>query len=82
MSLIGAPLPPEPAPWENNDYEDNIEEDSEQEEEEYSVTSDTEYDSDFSDKPVKFKILRKSKVSCEIVPYYKNILQEEEYFSE
>ena len=79
MSIVGAPLPPEPIPWENNEYEDNLEpSDSDDEQDDnYSLASDTEYESDtYSEKSLKIK---KSK---HIVPYYRTILQEEEYFSE
>ena len=77
MSIVGAPVPPEPLPWENNDYEDNLEQ-SDSDTEDYSIASETEYDSDTYIE--KQSVVKKRKVIP--VPYYKTILQEEEYFSE
>ena len=86
MSLVLAPVPPEPLPWENQDYEDNIsgdevDDDDESSELSFMMHSDTEgYESEESMSSRSFRI--KKKKSPEPVPYYKSILQEEEYFSE
>lgn len=83
MSLVGAPLPPEPLPWENVDYEDNLSGDEESDvDDEYSMTSETDLDYESDDTSSSFKIVKKKRNEHTPVPYYKNILQEEEYFSE
>jgi hypothetical protein len=87
MSLILAPVPPEPLPWEQQDYEDNISGDEDEEddisEDSYATHSDIDgYDSEDSNSVKSFIIKRYSNKKPEPVPYYKSILQEEEYFSE
>lgn len=87
MSLILAPVPPEPLPWEQQDYEDNISGDEDEEdnisEHSYATHSDIDgYDSEDSKSVKSFIIKRYSNKKTEPVPYYKSILQEEEYFSE
>ena len=87
MSLVLAPVPPEPLPWENQDYEDNISgdeaDDDESSEMSFMMNSDTEgYESEDSMSVRSFRIRKTAPKASEPVPYYKSILQEEEYFSE
>jgi hypothetical protein len=84
--LSPAPVPPEPLPWDNNDYEDNVDTDNDSDDETLSERSYSTFEGYESEDSVKtswtFNLkLRKSKTT-EPVPYYKSILQEEEYFSE
>jgi len=84
MSLQLAPVPPEPLPWENNEYEDNV--DIESEDETMSERSYSTLEGYESEDSVKtswtFNIKARKSKKTEPVPYYKSILQEEEYFSE
>lgn len=80
MSVCYAPVPPEPSPWELQEYEnfscDEKEEDgSDDDIASETLYSDTDYDSE-NEPNVKKKPVG--------IPtgLYKNILQEEEYFSE
>ena len=82
MSLSLAPVPEPPLPWENTEYEDNVSIDDEYTSDHSYITLEG-YESDDSLKSictptVKFRNPRR----VEPVPYYKSILQEEEYFSE
>ena len=86
-TIASAPIPPEPQPWAHVEYENNIssdeETDDDQSEYSYCQTSDTDgYESEDSI-ICKSSIIKRSKKPAMIpVPYYKSILQEEEYFSE
>ena len=84
MSLSLAPVPPEPLPWENNEYEDNV--DIESEDETMSERSYSTLEGYESEDSVKtswtFNIKARKSKTIEPVPYFKSILQEEEYFSE
>lgn len=85
MSVAFAPVPPPPEPWDNTEeYQDNISECSDEYEEVSCVSSDTEdTESDISidDMLPRFRMRNKKTVAAPS-PYYKNILQEENYFSE
>jgi len=83
--LSTSTIPPPPQPWNNQDYEDNIfdsdlEEETEDEHSEYSYGAG--YESEDSIKSLKLNVKKSQQKHREPVPYYRSILQEEEYFSE
>lgn len=86
MSLTLAPVPPEPLPWENTEYEENLETDNESDDEISSERSYSTLEGYESEESVKtswtFNLKSRRSKTSEPVPYYKSILQEEEYFSE